>query len=187
MAEIENDTTQELVSDVKVRRFQWTSSEKIGVVEIYDKEAESAGMNWIVFKSGNRVNKELVKNLMYELGENEPALQIDSNFDNNQHDASITNGIDPTAGLTTAPSAKASTKISPVRTLLEKQAKHEVNMPFNLMVTIPKSDIFAILKDSFDDAEDELILMLLDKVNVNNLKEQLKDKITDFVKEYYKL
>ena len=167
-------------------RYQWTVGEKIGTVEILNSEVETAGIVWLVFESGNRCNKSLVKSYMYALGENEPALQITANFDEVRNQNS--GGVDPAAGLdgNTNKSVQKNQK-SPLRILLEKQAENnEQQMAFTINVKLPKPEVYSILRDSFENADEELTNMLIQETDIKQIKEQLKDKIELFIKSYYK-
>lgn len=188
------DQTEETLEEVKPIRYQWVAGEKVGTVEVFQSEDTKAGMTWVVFESGNRCNKGLIDQMMYKLGDNEPALPLTADFDGVKQAETVTQGgVDPTAGLAEAPSTPTSPRPpakpqqSPLRVLLEKQAESNSElMDFSVEISLPKKEVYSILRDSFEEADDELTQMIVDKTDIGQIQEQLKDKIADFVKSYYK-
>jgi hypothetical protein len=77
---------------------------------------------------------------------------------------------------------------SPVRQLLEKQAKKNVE-EINLVIEmpIPKKEIYEVIRDSYEDGEvdNELSSMLLENLGSETIKDQLKKAVINLIENYY--
>jgi hypothetical protein len=175
----------ENIEEVEVKRYQWVRGEKLGNVEIFKEEKEEAGVAWIYFESGARIKSELLSEFLLEVSEADLA-------NNPIHGNNSTNPLDtlnPLGNSSPVQTAQAAPK-SPVRQLLEKQAKKNVE-EINLLIEmpIPKRSIYEVIRDSYDDGEvdKELTSMLLENLSNEETKEQLKKAVINLIETYYEI
>ncbi len=170
---IEEKTTTDSTNS-PIEQYQWIKGEKAGNVEIVDHTEDINGVHWIYFKSGNRVNKDLLNEFLYRIYDDSDILNIKDDISTKQNSQINENNSNKTIKK----------QKSPIRILLEKQSINSKEaISVGIIVELPKKEIFNILKDSFpDELEDELISMVLEEsIDKKNLEESIKDSI----KKYY--
>ena len=182
---------EEQIEEVKVKRYQWVRSDKTGIVETFKEEREDAGSVWIYFESGSRIKTELISEFLLEVTDeqlaNDPIHGIDSSED-------VLNSLNPQQALEQAipqlMEAIPMAQKSPVRQLLEKQAKKNVEeIQLVIEMPIPKKSIYEVIRDSYEDGEvdEELSSMLLENLGSETIKDQLKKAVINLIENYYNI
>jgi len=153
-------------------KYQWIKGDKIGTVEILDKQEGE----WSVFKSGGRINTSLIQEFMLEVDGEE--LDFDP----------------PTPALANAADkykkrAKNQPKAaSPIRTLLDKQKKLDKhNIQISIPIDLLSLDIYSLLSTSFDEEEvnQELQQFIEDQIQSDKVIGMVQESIQSLIKERY--
>jgi hypothetical protein len=77
---------------------------------------------------------------------------------------------------------KAPVNDSPIFKLLEKQKKNMVDVSIQLKINLPSKDLYNVLIESFEGAEDEVIDYIINGIEVDDIKKSLSESIK---KSYY--
>jgi len=166
MSTIKNDTF-----------YEWVKGDYIGAIEKISSEENEAGIDWIKFESGRRINRNLFSEflLVSETG---------------------VSSIDPVSPELTKPQEFISQpqsqsqpqvslpKDSPISILLKsqkKKRKETIKLEFEL--ELPPTEILAIMYDSFGD---DLITEIY-KMNLTKLEETLPNKFEESIKSHLKI
>jgi len=153
-------------------KYQWIKGDKIGTVEILDKQEGE----WSVFKSGGRINTSLIQEFMLEVDGEE--LDFDP----------------PTPALANAADkykkrAKSQPKAaSPIRTLLDKQKKLDKhNIQISIPIDLLSLDMYSLLSTSFDEEEvnQELQQFIEDQIQSDKVIGMVQESIQSLIKERY--
>jgi len=153
-------------------KYQWIKGDKIGTVEILDKQEGE----WSVFKSGGRINTSLIQEFMLEVDGEE--LDFDP----------------PTPALANAADkykkrAKNQPKAaSPIRTLLDKQKKLDKhNIQISIPIDLLSLDMYSLLSTSFDEEEvnQELQQFIEDQIQSDKVIGMVQESIQSLIKERY--
>ena len=154
-------------------KYQWIKGDKIGTVEILDKEDGE----WSIFKSGGRINTSLIPEFMLLV------------------DGEELNFTPPTPAPVNAPKeykkpAKSQSKsaVSPIRTLLDKQKKLDKhNIQISIPIDLLSLDIYSLLSTSFDEEEvnQELQQFIEDQIQSDKIIGMVQESIQSLIKERY--
>lgn len=153
-------------------KYQWIKGDKIGTVEILDKQEGE----WSIFKSGGRINTSLIPEFMLEVDGEE--LDFDP----------------PTPALVNAAETykkqvKSQPKAtSPLRTLLDKQKKLDKhNIQISIPIDLLSLDMYSLLSTSFDEEEvnQELQQFIEDQIQSDKVIGMVQESIQSLIKERY--
>jgi len=153
-------------------KYQWIKGDKIGTVEILDKQEGE----WSIFKSGGRINTSLIPEFMLEVDGEE--LDFDP----------------PTPALVNAAETyKKRVKnqpknTSPIRTLLDKQKKLDKhNIQISIPIDLLSLDMYSLLSTSFDEEEvnQELQQFIEDQIQSDKVIGMVQESIQSLIKERY--
>jgi len=157
---------KEVDPDAEPIKMQWIKGEKTGSVEEVDREDG----DFIIFKSGGRVNKGLKDE--YLVGVDKDTLVI---------------SVEDELRRTPPPSlnqAKAVTlQKSPVATLLEKSSQtEELAIKLSVKINAPTPGLMSILIDSFgDEAIEEVKKFIIAQVDTKALTEAAGKKVEEII------
>lgn len=181
MADLKDLTIEELQNTFHPMEFQWIKGDYSGSMESYKSITSDGENKFILFKSGRRINVELLDEFMVyfpappqiqQLVE-APTIPVDSNRSKNSKVTSIVYDSIPGA-----------TEDSPIYKLLKKQKKNPVEVGIKLKLNLPPKELFVVLSSSFEDAEKEIIKFVLDGIDIEDIKLALSDSIK---KNYYQI
>lgn len=172
--------------------FTWIKGDNTGNTERYVRIAanDPNGPKFAVFQSGNRINVELINefmttfpkapsDVMFETAQpvNIPAPQPQQ-FQQMQNKAKVETSVQ---SISYAESQNINSE-SPIYKLLAKQKKNLVDVNIKLKINLPSRDLYNVLIDSFEGAEDEVIEFIINGIEIDDIKKSLADSIK---KNYY--
>lgn len=180
---LKDKSVEELVIFLQDKDFQWLKGDLMGNIEKYKsiENDENTGMTFLNFRSGGRMNVELIQDYLDVY----PATQTD--LTSHQSDEIIL--ISPSKNLAHSPVTKAQTKNtvssieleeSPIYTLLKKQKPNWVSVNISLKLNLPTKNLYGILTSSFDDAEGEVIDYVTEGIDIDDIRSALSDSILSY-------
>jgi len=160
------------IETVDIIKYQWIKGDKIGNVEIVDREDDG----WTIFKGGGRINTSLISEFMMLVDGDE--LDFDP----------------PTPALVSAAETyKEKVKpqkqtASPIRTLLDKQKKLDKhNIEISIPIDLLSVDMYSLLSTSFDEDEvnQELQQYIEDQIKTEKVIEMVQESIQSLIRQRY--
>lgn len=160
--------------------YQWIKGDNTGRVEEVSGNLDENGLNFIVFKSGRRINESLLLEYLMEVPEYAAKAAEES--------AIVSRGKD----LVQAPTAqqpieKITVKESPIMQLLRAQKSiDEISLKISFEVKMPKKEMVDVLKVSFgEEVEEDIYKYISDQLDEKSIKETLEREIKKYIKKYY--
>jgi len=166
--------TEDLLEDFKLLEFQWIKGENAGGVEYFSHMVEEGSIEFLVFKSGLRLNKKLLNEFVetfpispVNLGETPSDIpKINSK--------SEVNSINYTKN---SPLGVKVNKASPIYGLLSKQKPNMVDVDISIKINLPPKELYSVLTNSFDGAREEIVDYVISSLNIDDIKKSLSDSI----------
>jgi len=152
----------------KVKSFQWVKSERTGQVTHLKDVVEDDGIVWVQFTNDSRINYDLLNEYIIMLMPGEQELDLDL-------------PLKVSAKVSSAAPAQVKKQDSPIHALLKKQKENRVSIDIQVDLNVPAPELFAVLNQSFENAEDEIISYALLDLNMDIVKKAVGDAI----KKYY--
>lgn len=72
---------------------------------------------------------------------------------------------------------------NPISSLLEKAKKKNESLQLNFTIKMPSPEVFNMIKENFDDADDYFIDYILSSIQGNVLKQSIKEAVVAFYKK----
>jgi hypothetical protein len=93
----------------------------------------------------------------------------------------ISNNI-PNLNITSLPQKSAAlndaiTSVDPVYLTLSKAKKVDTNIDIELTLSLPSIDLYRVLKESFDDGEENILSYIVDNIDTTDIKEAIKESL----------
>jgi hypothetical protein len=178
--EIKEKTLEEIKSDLSEKTFLWIKGESMGSSEKYkDVEIdESTGMTYVLFRSGKRINLDILEEYMeqYSIPIPDDIIPISS-------PAILPNNYlieEQETRKNHVSSAKAEIKESPIYTLLKKQKSNWVEVSLNLKINLPTKNLYQVLVSSFEDADSEIIDYVTEGIDMEDVRSALAESIAAY-------
>jgi|TARA_B100000767_G_C19778273_1_gene544117 hypothetical protein len=165
--------------------YVWGKTERAGTIVVEDRDKSDE--KFVSFTDGSRCARNLLSEMLFQA--------------RNQEDANkLALDLNPAANVTGNKDTKK-TKDTPVKSnvqddtpaeinvmmemLRKMSAKNHANMP--VKVNIPSKEVYDLFKDQMDITKKDLNnqIGLLVESQIDNLREQLKEQIESFIKNYY--
>jgi len=153
--------TEDLLEDFKLLEFQWIKGENAGGVEYFSHMVEEGSIEFLVFKSGLRLNKKLLN----EFVETFPISPV--NLGETPSDIPKIN----------SPLGVKVNKASPIYGLLSKQKPNMVDVDISIKINLPPKELYSVLTNSFDGAREEIVDYVISSLNIDDIKKSLSDSI----------
>jgi hypothetical protein len=169
---------EQLDSELKYFVYKWTKGENSGTVCEYDKvfKEPTTGTIWINFKDGSRINYILLDEFMLRL---EPS-QLQQN---KALPASPVYNTPTSPGRNVMLSEETRsiqyTESNPIVSLLEKQKPNWIEVGIKLKLNLPTKSLYSVLSGSFDDAEEEIIEFVVKDLDIELVKQSLRNQIKE--------
>lgn len=164
---------EQLDSELKFFTFKWTKGENEGNVCAYENlfRDPTSGIIWVNFKDGTRINYLLLDEFMLRIESYQslPQKQIAPPSYKNVMLSEDINSI-------------SHQELSPIISLLEKQKPNWIEVGIKLKLNLPTKSLYGVLKTSFDHAEQEIIEFVVKDLDIELVKQSLRNQI----KEIYK-
>jgi hypothetical protein len=187
------------IAEEKQLLYQWLKTDHAGQYSYQVGIEEEDDMTFIIFDNGERVNVDLVGEVVTVVDSTEDGFIIKKEVVN---DITITKGLDgveyeipgPSHGKTITKKipkpkkAKIPRKVSakkpepvvesdPVLALLERAKKTVGTYDVELKFQIIPNALYAVVTDNFEGGEDKALDYIVSLIDIDALKSQLKDKL----------
>lgn len=162
-------------------KYQWLKTERAGTVtEFLNVAIEQDGSVMVEFMDGSRCKYELLNEFLLKTNNPNELLDVESPVlvDQQQSskakigNASIRNGITATVQV----------QDNPIHTLLKKQKPNPVNVDISIEMNIPSSELYNVICQSFDNADEEIVNYIVSGLDIETIKASVKTAI----QQYYK-
>lgn len=163
--------------------FTWLKGDNAGDTERYTRMAGTPEHKFVVFQSGNRINVDLIDEYMTTFPKSPDSVNL--NVVPTQIPQAMPQPQIPVATSVQSISyveSKAPANDSPIFKLLEKQKKNMVKVSIELKINLPSRDLYNVLIESFEGAEDEVIEYIINGIEIEDIKKSLSESIK---KSYY--
>lgn len=158
--------------------YQWVKGDYTGRIEEFESFQDENNLNFIVFKSGKRINESLLLEYLIEIPEYQVKIAEESVFEsltpNTVSKKIDTNNI-------------VKEEKTPVQHLLISQKKKETEkLNICLDIKIPKKELIEILRSSYgDEIENDIYEYINNQLDQNDIRQIIKKNIEKFIKTYY--
>lgn len=180
----------------KIRVFQWIKGDSFGkVVTLKSEDSE-----FLYFADGSQIYKAVAKEFLLESEDGDMPLPDAKPLGNGSMVNSRTSIIAENVYEDKSPtqiSQQIPQQISqpiptetPLQSLIAKLSQKNVEtVDFSLGINLPKKEVFAILLENSDEERDELINTITEsvasKIEIDSLKEYLKEQLNIYINNYY--
>lgn len=157
----------------KFKHYQWLKTERQGNKTEFSDVVVDGENIFAEFTDGSRLNVELLDEFM---------LRTNNEFELLEMDGPELQTIQP-QNVATKASVRVSPIIpdSPISALLKKQKPNPVKVDITLELNIPSAELYKVICSSFDNAEDEIAEYIVAGINIDSIKETIKEGL----KKYY--
>lgn len=165
---------EQLDTELKYFVYKWTKGENEGNICEYEKvfKDPASGIIWVNFKDGTRINHILLDEFMIRVEHS----QIQ------QPKAIAPTPLHRNVMLAEEARIVPQTESNPIVSLLEKQKPNWIEVGIKLKLNLPTKSLYSVLATSFDDAEEEIIEFVVRDLDIELVKQSLRNQI----KEIYK-
>lgn len=194
---------------MEAQLYQWILTDKAGDYSYEDRIEEKGDDTFMIFTDGSRVNVKMIGEAVIKVEDEEDGYII---VEEKIEDVTIAKGADgkdyEVPGIdhgkiikkripkpankkkttTPPPSQVTEEKVSkpvtdPVIILLEKAKKERQTYEIDLNVDVISSSLFNVVKSSFEDGEDKALEYIVSLIDMEMLKDQLKEKLKEVYNE----
>lgn len=170
-----NEMTQEKLDEIKSQlsaypKFQWIKSERKGEVVLL-KDVTFDKNIWVEFNNGSRINYGLFDEYILKISSDGELLDFEKNTPGQ---ASV-----GTAKIKTTPIKQD----NPIYALLKKQKPNLSDVEISLKLNLPSSELYKVLGESFENAETEIINFIVADLDINMIKDSVKEAIQKYYTE----
>jgi hypothetical protein len=153
------------------KSFQWIKGDHLGLIEKVSSKEDDM---WVYFESGRRINKSIANEFLVSADDDsvipfDPIEQVLPQIEVKQ---------------------KLKRELSPIDSVvvsLKDVSLLKQNVEVKIEISVPKPEVYNLLQESFGEEIFESIFQgVLDKLNVENLKEQLEKSLDKKLKNLYK-
>lgn len=180
---LKDKSYEELVEFLQDKDFQWLKGDLMGNIEKYKsiENDENTGMTFLNFRSGGRMNVELIQDYLDVY----PAIQTDLTSQQNNEVVLLSppkNQVTPGLAKVQSKNTVSSIELedSPIYTLLKKQKPNWVSVNISLKLNLPTKNLYGILTSSFEDAESEVIDYVTEGIDIDDIRSALSDSILSY-------
>jgi len=172
---------EEIQNFFQSKDFQWLKGDQMGNIEKFKsiEKDDSTGLIFISFKSGGRMNVELVQEYMDVF----PSQNIDlSAVATSNPQASPQSKPDSSTQTNKKSNTVSSVQLSesPIYSLLKKQKTNWVNVNITLKLNLPSKNLYGVLTTSFEEADREIVNFVTEGIDIDDIKSALGDSILSY-------
>ena len=156
------------------KSFQWIKGDHLGLIEKVSSKEDDM---WVYFESGRRINKSIANEFLV-VADDDSVIPFDP--------------IEQTLPQIEVKQKRVQSKrelstIDSVVVSLKDVSLLKQNVEVKIEISVPKPEVYNLLQESFGEEVFESIFQgVLDKLNVENLKEQLEKSLDKKLKNLYK-
>ena len=183
MENIEEIDVEHLDKELNPFSYKWTKGDNNGNVCEYDSvfKEPTTGVIWVNFKDGTRINYALLNDYMIQI---DPILV--QNSSNTLPVASSSNNSTKSMGsrnvMIVDNTSSVTVSANPITSLLEKQKPNWVEVGIKLKLNLPTKSLYNILTSSFEDADKEIIEFVVNDLDIEIIKDSLRQNIREIYK-----
>ena len=183
MENIEEIDVEHLDKELNPFSYKWTKGDNNGNVCEYDSvfKEPTTGVIWVNFKDGTRINYALLNDYMIQIDpilvqNSSNTLPVPSSSNNSTKSMGARNVmiVDNTSSVTVS--------ANPITSLLEKQKPNWVEVGIKLKLNLPTKSLYNILTSSFEDADKEIIEFVVNDLDIEIIKDSLRQNIREIYK-----
>lgn len=172
---------EEIQNFFQSKDFQWLKGDQMGNIEKFKaiEKDDSTGLIFISFRSGGRMNVELVQEYMDVF----PSQNIDLSAvaTSNPQPPSQTKPDSSTQTIKKSNSVSSvQLSESPIYSLLKKQKTNWVNVNITLKLNLPSKNLYGVLTTSFEEADREIVNFVTEGIDIDDIKSALGDSILSY-------
>lgn len=153
------------------KSFQWIKGDHLGLIEKVSSREDDM---WVYFESGRRINKSIANEFLVS-ADDDSVIPFDT-----------IEQVLPRIEV----KQKNKRELSPIDNVvvsLKDVSLLKQNVEVKIEISVPKPEVYNLLQESFGEEIFESIFQgVLDKLNIENLKEQLEKSLDKKLKNLYK-
>jgi hypothetical protein len=168
------------------KRYQWRKGDQFGNVVIFEREDDQ----FVYFTNGSKIFKTVLNEFMFVVEGDELPLPMQNEGPNNvekMKKMEIDSRISPDLGQQISSKSPEQTPLEKLILKLSKKNSTEINVP--IKIGIPKVEVVDMLIENSDDDREAIIeaimKMAIEQIDIHTLQQELKDKITSHLNNYY--
>lgn len=173
--------TSELKEDYSQFSYQWIKGDLLSKVQHYHDLVEEGDKKYIVFTDKSRILLDLLDEYMIRVDKGfEEAVSIPQEIPLPQEDPLTQRGVKTRE---TKPEVKSINPESPIFSLLSKQKENWVDVDLQLSINLPPKSLWDVLVSSFDDAEKDILEYVTKDLDIEVVRQSLRNSIKDIYKK----
>lgn len=159
--------------------YQWIKGDNLSLVQHYADLIEEGGKKFMVFTDKSRMSLDLLDEYM---------IRVEKGFEDKINQATIQTPVieDTSRGVMARDTRPVQTIIneeSPIFSLLAKQKINWVDVDLKLSINLPPKSLWDVLMNSFDDAEKDILEYVTKDLDIEVVRQSLRESIKDIYKK----
>jgi len=173
--------TPELKEDYSQFSYQWIKGDLLSKVQHYHDIVEEGDKKYIVFTDKTRILLDLLDEYMIRVDKGfEEVTTPSQDLSIPQEDPLTQRGV---KSRETKYEAKVLQEESPIFSLLSKQKENWVDVDLQLSINLPPKSLWDVLVSSFDDAEKDILEYVTKDLDIEVVRQSLRNSIKDIYKK----
>jgi hypothetical protein len=173
--------TSELKEDYSQFSYQWIKGDLLSKVQHYQDLVEEGDKRYIVFTDKSRILLDLLDEYMIRVDKGfEEILPAPPELLISPDDALNQRGVKTRE---TKHQANLPKDESPIFSLLSKQKENWVDVDLQLSINLPPKSLWDVLVSSFDDAEKDILEYVTKDLDIEVVRQSLRNSIKDIYKK----
>lgn len=172
MVAVDNTQKIQSIKDdlAKYSKFQWIKTENQGNIVEFKDVVESGNLIFVEFNDGTRCNFGLLDEYILKVSGDTELLDFSKETQTDQK-----KNMSATASI-----GKKNAIVNPIHALLNKQKPNVVGIEIAMEINIPPLELYKVICESFDNAEDEIINYIVSGLDVDVIRSSVKEAIKKF-------
>lgn len=167
-----NDNLQDIVEDLRNYSYQWIKGDSIGKINEFQDIVEFNGNVYVLFTDGSRIGLNILDEFVVKIekGYFEPEIpRVQTLIPPREV-------VQPRQNIEFIRQERLE---SPIAELLRKQKENWVDVNITLSINLPKKALWDVIVSSFDNAEEEIIEIVTNELNIEIVREALRKSVKD--------
>jgi hypothetical protein len=183
MENIEEIDVEHLDKELSPFAYKWTKGDNNGTVCEYSDvfKDPTSGVIWVNFKDGTRINYALLNDYMIQI-DPVPAQTLNSLPQSTTPTINSTKPLGARNVMVVETPSVVTVSSNPITSLLEKQKPNWVEVGIKLKLNLPTKSLYNILTTSFEDADKEIIEFVVNDLDIEIIKDSLRQNIREIYK-----
>jgi hypothetical protein len=163
--------------------YQWIKGDNLSQTQHFEDLIEEGGKKYIVFTDKTRISLDLLDEYMIKVEKGFEEI-IPTSTDNQLNQPSVevsqNKGVKTREIQETRPPAREE---NPIFALLSKQKENWVDVDLKLSINLPPRSLWDVLMGSFDDAEKDILEYVTKDLDIEVVRQSLRESIKDIYKK----